>query len=80
MVSHFHGDHISGLWVKETDAQVFPNAEMLMPEVEFKFWTDPALVEKLPETNRPMGNGSRRTSRPGRTSSSTMMAPISHPA
>ena len=23
-----------------------------MPEVEYKFWTDPALVEKLPEANR----------------------------
>ncbi len=52
VISHFHGDHISGLWVKETNAQVFPNAEILMPEVEYKFWTDPALVEKLPEGAR----------------------------
>ena len=52
VISHFHADHISGLWVKETDAQVFPNAEILMPEVEYKFWTDPALVEKLPEADR----------------------------
>ena len=54
VISHFHPDHISGLWVKETNAQVFPNAEILMPEVEYKFWTDPALVEKLPEANRPI--------------------------
>ena len=53
VISHFHPDHISGLWVKETNAQVFPNAEIMMPEVEFKFWTDPALVEKVPEANRP---------------------------
>jgi glyoxylase-like metal-dependent hydrolase (beta-lactamase superfamily II) len=52
VISHYHGDHISGLWVKETNAQVFPNAEILMPEVEYKFWTDPALVEKVPEGNR----------------------------
>ena len=52
VISHFHADHISGLWVKETNAQVFPNAEILMPEVEYKFWTDPALVEKVPEANR----------------------------
>ena len=38
VISHFHGDHISGLWVKETDAQVFPNAEIMMPEVEYKFF------------------------------------------
>ena len=52
VISHFHADHISGLWVKETNAQVFPNAEILMPEVEYKFWTDPALVEKVPEAFR----------------------------
>ncbi len=52
VISHFHPDHISGLWVKETNEQVYPNAEILMPEVEYKFWTDPALVEKVPEANR----------------------------
>ena len=52
VISHFHPDHISGLWVKETNEQVFPNAEILMPEVEYKFWTDPALVDKVPEGNR----------------------------
>jgi glyoxylase-like metal-dependent hydrolase (beta-lactamase superfamily II) len=53
VISHFHPDHISGLWVKETSAPVFANAEILMPEVEYKFWTDPALVEKMPEGIRP---------------------------
>jgi glyoxylase-like metal-dependent hydrolase (beta-lactamase superfamily II) len=53
VISHFHPDHISGLWVKETSAAVFPNAEILMPEVEYKWATDPALVEKVPEANRP---------------------------
>ncbi|MDD1531565.1 MBL fold metallo-hydrolase [Bradyrhizobium sp. WBOS7] len=52
VISHFHPDHISGLWVKETNAQVFPNAEIMMPETEYKFWTDAALVEKVPEANR----------------------------
>ena len=80
VISHFHGDHISGLWVKETNAQVFPNAEILMPEVEYKFWTDPALVEKLPEANRRSSSVSRRPSRPGRTSSNIVTAPTSRPA
>src|ERR1044071_7246289 len=53
VISHFHPDHISGLWGKETSAPVFPNAEILMPEVEYKWATDPALVEKVPEANRP---------------------------
>jgi glyoxylase-like metal-dependent hydrolase (beta-lactamase superfamily II) len=52
VISHFHPDHISGLWVKETSAQVFPNAEIWMPETEYKNWTDPALVEKVPEGAR----------------------------
>ena len=52
IISHFHGDHISGLWVKETSAPIFPNAEIMMPEVEYKHWTDPALVEKAPEAQR----------------------------
>ncbi|HRD74642.1 MAG TPA: MBL fold metallo-hydrolase [Hyphomicrobiaceae bacterium] len=52
VISHFHGDHISGLWTKETNAPVFPNAEIMMPETEYKHWTNPALVEKVPEAQR----------------------------
>jgi len=54
VISHFHPDHILGLWVKETNAPVFPNAEIMMGEVEYKFWTDPERVEKVPEANRPL--------------------------
>lgn len=53
MISHFHPDHISGLWAKETSAPVFANAEILMPEVEYKFWTDAALVDKVPDGLKP---------------------------
>lgn len=52
VVTHFHGDHILGLMAKGTNAQVFPNAEIVVPEAEYKYWTDPALVEKLPEARR----------------------------
>lgn len=52
LVSHFHPDHIFGLMEKETNAQVFPNAEIIVGEAEFKFWTDPGLIEKLPEGRR----------------------------
>ncbi len=53
VISHFHPDHISGLWAKDTSAPMFPNAEILMPEVEYKFWTDAALVEKVPDGLKP---------------------------
>jgi glyoxylase-like metal-dependent hydrolase (beta-lactamase superfamily II) len=52
VITHFHGDHISGLYTKE-NAAVFPNTEIIVPETEYKFWTDPALIEKLPEGARP---------------------------
>jgi len=48
MVTHFHGDHIWGLMARETNAPVYPNAEIIVPEAEYKFWTDPATLEKLP--------------------------------
>lgn len=49
LVSHFHPDHISGLMAKDTNAQMFPNAEILVPDTEYAFWTDPAKTSKLPE-------------------------------
>lgn len=48
VVTHFHPDHIFGLMAKDTNAQVFPNAEIVVPEGEYKYWTDPALIDKLP--------------------------------
>src|SRR4051812_11898419 len=40
LVSHLHGDHIYGL-MSATNAQVFPNAEILIPASELAFWTRP---------------------------------------
>jgi glyoxylase-like metal-dependent hydrolase (beta-lactamase superfamily II) len=54
LISHFHGDHISGLMTKAPENKpVFPNAEIFVPAVEFKYWADPA-VERLPEGRRPL--------------------------
>ena len=49
MISHCHPDHIFGLMQKETNAPVFPNAEIIISDDEYKFWTDPAVIDKLPE-------------------------------
>ena len=38
VISHFHGDHISGLRRKDGSA-TFPRAKILVPEVEWDFWT-----------------------------------------
>jgi glyoxylase-like metal-dependent hydrolase (beta-lactamase superfamily II) len=39
IISHYHGDHINGL-IKADGSLAFPNAEILVPEVEHKFWMD----------------------------------------
>jgi glyoxylase-like metal-dependent hydrolase (beta-lactamase superfamily II) len=56
-VTHFHGDHISGMISKETNSRVFPDADIAVPSEEYKFWTDPATIQKLPEGAR--GNANR---------------------
>jgi glyoxylase-like metal-dependent hydrolase (beta-lactamase superfamily II) len=40
VISHFHGDHISGLMSKENQ-QTFPDAEIIVPAAELKWWTQP---------------------------------------
>ncbi len=47
LISHFHPDHIFGLMAKDTNAQIFPDAEIIVPEAEYKYWTDPAIVPTL---------------------------------
>jgi glyoxylase-like metal-dependent hydrolase (beta-lactamase superfamily II) len=54
LISHFHPDHIFGLLEKRTNAPVFPNAEIIVPAAEFKWWTDPSLIGRLPEGRRPL--------------------------
>ena len=54
MISHFHPDHIFGLMEKGTNAQVFPNAEIVVSSSEYGFWTDPAVIDRLPEARRPL--------------------------
>jgi len=49
LVSHCHPDHIFGLMEKDTNKPVFPNAEIVISDVEYKFWTDPGVIERLPE-------------------------------
>jgi glyoxylase-like metal-dependent hydrolase (beta-lactamase superfamily II) len=37
IISHYHGDHINGL-LKADNSLAFPNAEILVPSAEHKFW------------------------------------------
>ena len=47
-VTHFHPDHIFGLMAKDTNAPVFPNAQIVVPEAELAWWTDESVFTKLP--------------------------------
>lgn len=51
IITHFHPDHISGLVAKD-GGQVFGHAEIVVPEVEYKFWTDPLATSNLPEARK----------------------------
>jgi glyoxylase-like metal-dependent hydrolase (beta-lactamase superfamily II) len=42
LISHFHGDHITGLMAKDTNAPIFPKAQIHVPANEYKFWTNPS--------------------------------------
>ena len=55
LISHFHPDHIFGLMQKGTNAPTFPNAELIVTATEYKWWTEPGRVEKLPEPRKPLG-------------------------
>ena len=52
LISHFHPDHIFGLMEKETNKPVFPNAEIVVSDAEYKFWTDPTAIDRLPEARK----------------------------
>ncbi len=39
IISHYHGDHVNGL-LKADGSLAFPNAEILVPALEHKYWMD----------------------------------------
>jgi glyoxylase-like metal-dependent hydrolase (beta-lactamase superfamily II) len=44
VITHFHADHISGLMARETNAPIFPKAQIHVPAAEYKFWTNPTVT------------------------------------
>src|SRR3954451_17872190 len=48
IISHFHGDHINGLRLKDGTA-VFPNAEVMVPAPEWAFWMDEGRMNQAAE-------------------------------
>lgn len=52
VLSHFHGDHINGLTLADGSA-AYPNAEIVVPEAEWRFWTYEGAASRAPEGMRP---------------------------
>ena len=48
VISHFHGDHINGIRLKNGTA-VFPRAEIKVPAPEWDFWMDDARMAAAPD-------------------------------
>ncbi|MGL4241035.1 MAG: MBL fold metallo-hydrolase [Beijerinckiaceae bacterium] len=63
VISHFHGDHINGLRLKEGTA-VFPNAEIHVPAPEWAFWMDDARAAAAPDPMKPAFANVRRVFEP----------------
>jgi len=52
LVSHFHGDHISGIRAKAGAAN-YPNAEIMVPAPEWQFWNDASNQAKVIDPFKP---------------------------
>jgi glyoxylase-like metal-dependent hydrolase (beta-lactamase superfamily II) len=48
VISHYHGDHVNGL-LKADNTLTFPNAEILVPANEHKFWMDDGEMARAPK-------------------------------
>lgn len=59
LISHFHGDHITGLRLKD-GTENFPNAEIVVPQKEWDFWMDEARANSAPDGLKPSFAGARR--------------------
>jgi len=52
LISHFHGDHISGLITRDGDP-AFPDARVLVPHPEWAYWMDDAEMAAAPDGLKP---------------------------
>jgi glyoxylase-like metal-dependent hydrolase (beta-lactamase superfamily II) len=59
VISHFHGDHINGMRLKDGTA-VFPKAEVMVPASEWDFWMDDSRMNQAPEGMKGAFQGVRR--------------------
>jgi glyoxylase-like metal-dependent hydrolase (beta-lactamase superfamily II) len=59
VISHFHGDHISGLRTAD-GALAYPNAEIKVPAKEWAFWSDEGNMSRAPQNQQPTFQNTKR--------------------
>ena len=59
IISHFHGDHINGLLTADGHP-AYPNAEIMVPAAEWKFWMSDENLAKAPDPLKANFNNARR--------------------
>lgn len=52
VLTHMHPDHIGGIASKE-GAAAFPNAELVVSEIDWNFWTSEEITAKAPDQAKP---------------------------
>ena len=59
LISHFHGDHISG--VRTVDgALAYPNAEIMVPAKEWAYWADEGNASRAPQPQQATFQNTKR--------------------
>lgn len=53
LLTHAHPDHVGGLVDTSSQAASFPNAELILHEDEFSFWSDDGNLSRAPEPAQP---------------------------
>lgn len=59
IISHFHGDHINGLRMKDGTAR-FPQAQVMVPDAEWAFWSSESEKSRAPAGLQPTFDNVRR--------------------
>ncbi|RAI45365.1 MBL fold metallo-hydrolase [Rhodoplanes roseus] len=59
VISHFHGDHINGLLTAD-GKPAFPNAEILVPQPEWAYWSDDGAMSRASDGLKPNFANARR--------------------
>lgn len=64
IITHGHPDHVWGIIDDFEEAPRFPSAEYFINSVEWDFWTDEGLADRMPESFRMFATGARKNLMP----------------